>query len=94
MLVVRAVDKDGKPIEGLSCDPKPDIPGAWGSGDIGYGTAIDGRCRFENVPAMGYWVELSAQAGEDWRVVGRKRVVVPPNGVGRVTIVVATPAGG
>jgi hypothetical protein len=86
-LRVIVVDAKGRPVEGLSCIPRPDDPSAFNT-DLGWSTGSDGVCVIQNVGATDYWVELwAADEIDEIVVVGRGRVTVPPDGEGRVPIV-------
>lgn len=88
----RAVDRLGRPVPGLDVTVVSDIPGAGLRGDVGYLTREDGRFELRGVHATGFEVQLKREAaGGVWKVVGRRRVVVPAGGVAFVLIVVQEP---
>jgi hypothetical protein len=87
-LVAIAVRPNGEPAAHLDCMAIPDVPSALQSGDVAFGTNDQGVCRIEGVGATGYLVELGHRENDRWQVLGRGRVVVPPDGEGVVRIVI------
>ncbi len=77
-LVVRAVDIIGRPVPGLTCS----------LGNPPRSTDEDGICRYDNLAAIDYRVELLAGIEELTHVVGSATVTVVANRSTSVTIVV------
>lgn len=77
-LVVKAVDVFGQPVPGLTC----------GLGNPPRSTDREGICRYQNLAAIDYHVELWAGIEASRHVVGSTDVTVKPNQSTSITIFV------
>jgi len=82
-LMVKAVDPGGNPVPKLICN--------LGAGDAALATDRDGICRFHDLAAIGYRIELLAGIEESTHVVGTATLTVIPSESTTVTIVVQIP---
>jgi hypothetical protein len=79
-LVIKAVDPGGNPVPKLICN--------LGAGDAALSTDRAGICRFKDLAAVGYRIELLAGIEESTHVAGSATVIMKPNESTTVTIVV------
>jgi hypothetical protein len=80
-LIIKAVDAGGRPVSGLTC----------GLGNPPLTTDRDGTCRYQDLAAVRYHVELRAGIEEPRGVVGAADVIVAPNRSTTLTILVQRP---
>ncbi len=89
-LVVRVVDRNGRPLENMICEALPLDPAVDynpSMGGLGK-TGANGVCRAGDVPAAAFDVRVITFGGGDVKVLGRTRATVVANGTTRVRIVV------
>ena len=61
-LVVEVVDGAGRPRAGLDCDVRP-LQTVYGGDGRAFSTRANGRCIYENYPAVAYEIDPGDEAG-------------------------------
>lgn len=87
-LVVRAVDRGGRPVPDLLCNLRSDV---LVTSDTALVTDHSGVCSYPDIPAVTYRAEIWAGIEESTHVAGSASVTVQPNGSSIVTIIVQVP---
>lgn len=87
-MIVTAIDENGDAVAGLRCLWIPLDPSVDADTALAYSTGDDGTCTNEFLPVAAYEIELWTDGND---LVATGRGTVPPDGIGRVRIVVLRP---